>query len=54
MRKHDDSARLNGKLSFDANVHPFIKHFKFLKALADEVGVEAKITIPAHLNFMQN
>ncbi|MGX4594174.1 5-methyltetrahydropteroyltriglutamate--homocysteine S-methyltransferase [Leuconostoc sp. JNUCC 76] len=47
----DDSARLNGKLSFDANVHPFIKHFKFLKALADEAGVEAKITIPAPSQF---
>lgn len=47
----DDSARLNGKLSFDANVHPFIQHFKFVKALADEAGVEAKITIPAPAQF---
>lgn len=47
----DDSARLSGKLSFNAETHPFIQHFKFLKTIADEAGVEAKITIPAPSQF---
>lgn len=47
----DDSARLSGKLSFNAETHPFIQHFKFLKTIADEAEVEAKITIPAPSQF---
>lgn len=47
----DDSARLSGRLSFDATTHPFIQHFKYVKALADKAGVEAKITIPAPAQF---
>lgn len=47
----DDSARLTGKLGFNADTHPFIQHFKFVKALADEAGVAAKITIPSPLQF---
>jgi len=47
----DDSARLTGKLGFNADTHPFIQHFKFVKALADEAGVAAKITIPSHSQF---
>lgn len=43
----DDSARLSGKLSFNAETHPFIQHFKYLKAVAEAAGVSAKITIPA-------
>jgi methionine synthase II (cobalamin-independent) len=46
----DDSARLTGKLGFNAE-HPFIQHFKFVKALADEAGVAAKITIPSPSQF---
>jgi len=47
----DDSARLTGLLGFNAQMHPFIKNFKFLKALADEKNVEAKITIPSPSQF---
>ncbi|MFT9469498.1 5-methyltetrahydropteroyltriglutamate--homocysteine S-methyltransferase [Leuconostoc pseudomesenteroides] len=47
----DDSARLRGKLGFNADTHPFIQHFKFVKALADEAGVAAKITIPSPSQF---
>lgn len=47
----DDSARLTGKLGFNAETHPFIQHFKFVKALADEAGVAAKITIPSPSQF---
>lgn len=47
----DDSARLSGRLGFNVETHPFIKHFKFLKAAADEKGVEAKITIPSPSQF---
>ncbi|MFT8757168.1 5-methyltetrahydropteroyltriglutamate--homocysteine S-methyltransferase [Leuconostoc pseudomesenteroides] len=47
----DDSARLTGKLGFNADTHPFIQHFKFVKALADEAGVAAKITIPSPSQF---
>lgn len=47
----DDSARLNGKLSFSADKHPFIKHFQYLKKLADQAGVTAKVTIPSPSQF---
>lgn len=47
----DDSARLNGKLSFSADKHPFIKHFRYLKQLADQAGVTAKVTIPSPSQF---
>lgn len=47
----DDSARLSGKLSFNAETHPFIQHFKYLKAVADAAGVAAKITIPSPSQF---
>ncbi|MGX7051263.1 5-methyltetrahydropteroyltriglutamate--homocysteine S-methyltransferase [Leuconostoc palmae] len=47
----DDSARLNGKLSFSADKHPFIKHFQYLKQLADQAGVTAKVTIPSPSQF---
>ncbi|MDN6967072.1 5-methyltetrahydropteroyltriglutamate--homocysteine S-methyltransferase [Oenococcus sp. UCMA 17063] len=47
----DDTAILNGKLSFDAAKHPFINDFKFLKQVAEENGVQAKITIPAPAQF---
>ncbi|OIK87409.1 5-methyltetrahydropteroyltriglutamate--homocysteine methyltransferase [Oenococcus oeni] len=47
----DDTAILNGKLSFDATKHPFINDFKFLKETAEENGVQAKITIPALAQF---
>lgn len=47
----DDSARLSGKLSFNAEIHPFIQHFKYLKAVADAAGVAAKITIPSPSQF---
>ncbi|HEY4399389.1 MAG TPA: 5-methyltetrahydropteroyltriglutamate--homocysteine S-methyltransferase [Lactobacillaceae bacterium] len=43
----DDTAILRGKFTFDPATHPFVEHFKFLKAVADEAGVDAKITIPA-------
>ncbi|AVI93934.1 putative methyl-tetrahydrofolate methyltransferase [Oenococcus oeni] len=47
----DDTAILNGKLSFDATKHPFINDFKFLKETAEENGVQAKVTIPAPAQF---
>ncbi|GDZ84073.1 5-methyltetrahydropteroyltriglutamate--homocysteine methyltransferase [Leuconostoc citreum] len=47
----DDSARLTGRLTFDAEVHPFIQQFVFLKKLADQHGVAAKITLPAPAQF---
>lgn len=47
----DDTAILNGKLSFDAAKHPFINDFKFLKQVAEDNGVQAKITIPAPAQF---
>lgn len=47
VETNDDSAIVTGKIRFDKATHPFIQHFRFLKQLADERGVEAKITIPA-------
>lgn len=47
VETNDDSAIVTGKISFNKDHHPFIKHFQFLKQLADERGVKAKITIPA-------
>ena len=47
VETNDDSAIVTGKISFNKDTHPFIKHFRFVKQLADERGVEAKITIPA-------
>lgn len=47
----DDSAILNGKLSFDAKQHPFIRDFEFTKSVADKYGVAAKATIPAPAQF---
>ncbi|WP_025023638.1 5-methyltetrahydropteroyltriglutamate--homocysteine S-methyltransferase [Companilactobacillus nodensis] len=43
----DDTAILSGKIRFNKNTHPFIKHFKFLKSLTDGTAVEPKQTIPA-------
>ncbi|MFT8917688.1 MAG: 5-methyltetrahydropteroyltriglutamate--homocysteine S-methyltransferase [Oenococcus sp.] len=43
----DDSAVLDGKLSFDAEKHPFINDFVLTKTLAEKYGVLAKQTIPA-------
>jgi methionine synthase II (cobalamin-independent) len=43
----DDTAVLRGEFKFDVQAHPFITDFRFTKALADEQGVAAKITIPA-------
>lgn len=47
VETNDDSAVVTGKIGFKAENHPFIAHYRFLKTLADERGVEAKITIPA-------
>lgn len=47
VETNDDSALVTGKIGFTKENHPFIKHFQFLKKLADERGVEAKITIPS-------
>ncbi|MET3558894.1 methionine synthase II (cobalamin-independent) [Streptococcus rupicaprae] len=43
----DDTAVLTGRIAFNKETHPFIRHYRFLKALADERGVEAKLSIPA-------
>lgn len=43
----DDTAVLTGPISFNKDTHPFVQHYAFLKKLADERGVEAKLTIPA-------
>ncbi|APX71390.1 5-methyltetrahydropteroyltriglutamate--homocysteine S-methyltransferase [Companilactobacillus allii] len=44
----DDTAILSGKIKFNANTHPFIKHFQFLKSVTDDLGgVIPKQTIPA-------
>lgn len=48
----DDTAVLRGKLGFTKENHPFIAHYDFYKKLADERGVEAKITIPAPAQFL--
>ncbi|VDK13742.1 hypothetical protein OAL24_00539 [Oenococcus sicerae] len=47
----DDSAILNGRLSFDAKQHPFIRDFEFTKSVADKYGIAAKATIPAPAQF---
>lgn len=47
VETNDDSAIVTGKIGFTKEHHPFIKHYQFLKKLADERGVEAKISIPA-------
>lgn len=47
VETNDDSAIVTGKVRFNKDSHPFIQHFRFVKQLADERGVEAKITIPA-------
>lgn len=47
VETNDDSAIVTGKIGFTKENHPFIKHFQFLKKLADERGVEAKLTIPS-------
>lgn len=47
VETNDDSALVTGKIGFTKENHPFIKHFQFVKKLADERGVEAKITIPS-------
>ena len=52
VETNDDSAIVSGKIGFTKENHPFIKHFQFLKKLADERGVEAKITIPAPAQCM--
>lgn len=48
----DDTAVLTGPISFNKDTHPFVQHYTFLKALADERGVEAKLTIPAPAQFL--
>lgn len=47
VETNDDSAIVTGKIGFTKENHPFIKHFQFLKKLADERDVEAKLTIPS-------
>ncbi|MFA9494215.1 5-methyltetrahydropteroyltriglutamate--homocysteine S-methyltransferase [Streptococcus sp. E17BB] len=47
VETNDDSAIVTGKISFNKATHPFIQHYRFIKQLADERGVEAKLTIPA-------
>jgi Methionine synthase II (cobalamin-independent) len=47
-RSRDDTAVLTDKISFNADTHPFIQHFKFLKSVTDDIGgVLPKQTIPA-------
>lgn len=41
-----ETAGVLGKIKFTGN-HPFLEHYKFLKEVADEEGVEARQTIPA-------
>ncbi|WP_125710996.1 5-methyltetrahydropteroyltriglutamate--homocysteine S-methyltransferase [Companilactobacillus zhongbaensis] len=44
----DDTARLEGKISFNPITHPFIRDFDFVKSVTDQVGgVLPKQTIPA-------
>ena len=45
-----DDTYLTGKISVDQ--HPFVEHFKFVKALEDENTV-AKLTIPAPAQFLE-
>lgn len=45
-----DDTYLTGKVAYKA--HPFVEHFKFVKALEDESTV-AKLTIPAPAQFME-
>lgn len=47
-RSRDDTAVLADKISFDPKTHPFIKDFKFTKAVTDDIGgILPKQTIPA-------
>lgn len=46
-----DDTYLTGKISVDQ--HPFVEHFKFVKALEDENTV-AKQTIPAPAQFLNS
>ncbi len=46
-----DDTYATGKISYKKN-HPFIEHFKFVKALEDENTV-AKLTIPAPAQFLE-
>ena len=43
----DDTAILSGKIKFNKDTHPFIKHFDYLKSLTDNLDIEPKQTIPA-------
>lgn len=43
---------MRGKLGFTKEKHPFISHYEFYKKIADDKGVEAKITIPAPAQFL--
>lgn len=45
-----DDTYLTGKVSVDE--HPFVEHFRFVKALEDENTV-AKLTIPAPAQFLE-
>lgn len=47
VETNDDSAIVTAPIRFNKESHPFIQHFRFVKQLADERGVEAKLTIPA-------
>lgn len=47
VETNDDSAIVSGKIRFIKEAHPFIQHYRFLKKLADDRQVEAKISIPA-------
>ncbi|QBO37095.1 5-methyltetrahydropteroyltriglutamate--homocysteine S-methyltransferase [Periweissella cryptocerci] len=47
----DDSARLNGRLSFIAATHPVIADFGFLQKVATEQNIQAKITLPSPAQF---
>lgn len=44
-----DAASLTGKISGEN--HPFVGHYQFLKALADEKNLASRITIPAAAQF---
>ena len=46
-----DDTYVTGKISYKKN-HPFVEHFKFVKALEDENTV-AKLTIPAPAQFLE-
>ena len=46
-----DDTFLTGKVAWKG-CHPFIGHFQFVNSLAQEHGVEAKLTIPAPAQFL--